>query len=57
MPWKECKLMDKRRKFIARLLDGEKMSVLCRKFGISKPKGYKVFNGYMSLLHPDSRIS
>ena len=27
MPWKECKPMDERLKFIARLLDGEKMAV------------------------------
>ncbi len=26
MPWKECKPMDERLKFIARLLDGEKMA-------------------------------
>ena len=32
MPWKECNQMDERLKFIARLLDGEKMAVLCRQF-------------------------
>ena len=36
MPWKECNQMDERLKFIARLLDGEKMAVLCRQFGISR---------------------
>lgn len=36
MPWNECKPMDERLKFIARLLDGEKMSPLCREFGISR---------------------
>ena len=30
MPWKECNQMDERLKFIARLLDGDKMAVLCR---------------------------
>jgi hypothetical protein len=30
MPWKECKPMNERLKFVARLLDGEKMSALCR---------------------------
>ena len=30
MPWKACKPMDERLKFIARLLDGEKMAGLCR---------------------------
>lgn len=49
MPWKECKPMDERIKFIARLLDGEKMSALCREFGISRPTGYKIFNRYKSM--------
>jgi hypothetical protein len=30
VPWKDCNQMDERLKFIARLLDGEKMAVLCR---------------------------
>ena len=30
MPWKVCKPMDERLKFIARLLDGEQMAGLCR---------------------------
>ena len=38
--------MDERLKFVARLLDGEKMSALCREFGISRPTGYKIFNRY-----------
>ena len=46
MPWNECKPMDERLKFIARLLDGEKMAPLCREFGISRPTGYKIFNRY-----------
>ena len=46
MPWKECKPMDERLKFVARLLDGERMSALCREFGISRPTGYKIFNRY-----------
>jgi len=49
MPWKECKPMDERIKFVARLLDGEKMSVLCREFGISRPTGYKIYNRYKDL--------
>jgi hypothetical protein len=28
--------MDERLKFIARLLDGDKMALLCREFGISR---------------------
>ena len=46
MPWKECKPMDERLRFIARLLDGEKMAVVCREFGISRKIGYKLFNRY-----------
>jgi hypothetical protein len=33
--------MDERLKFVARLLDGEKMAVVCREFGISRKTGYK----------------
>ena len=42
MPWKVCKPMDERLKFIARLLDGEPMTSLCREFGISRKTGYKI---------------
>ena len=38
--------MDERLKFIARLLDGEKMAVVCREFGISRKTGYKIFDRY-----------
>lgn len=46
MPWNECKPMDERLKFVARLLEGEKMAALCREFGISRVTGYKIFNRY-----------
>jgi len=46
MPWRTCKPMDERLKFVARLLEGEKMSALCREFGISRPTGYKILNRY-----------
>ena len=38
--------MDERLRFVARLLDGAKMSPLCREFGISRVTGYKIFNRY-----------
>jgi len=38
--------MDERLKFIAKLIDGEKMAVVCREFGISRVTGYKIFNRY-----------
>src|SRR5262245_54835009 len=46
MPWKVCKPMDERLKFIARLLDGEQMAGLCREFGISRKTGYKIITRY-----------
>ena len=46
MPWKVCKPMDERLKFIARLLDGEQMASLCREFGISRKTGYKIQQRY-----------
>ena len=38
--------MDERLKFVARLLEGEKMAVLCREFDISRKTGHKIFNRY-----------
>ena len=48
MPWKECKPIDERLKFIARLLDGEKMAAVCRDFHVSRKTGYKILNRYNS---------
>ena len=38
--------MDERLRFVARLLDGEKMAVLCREFDISRKTGYKIYARY-----------
>ncbi len=46
MPWKESSVMDERVVFIARLLEGESMSELCREFGISRKTGYKFLQRY-----------
>jgi len=46
MPWKECNQMDERLKFIARLLDGDKMAVVCRDFNVSRKTGYKILKRY-----------
>ena len=46
MPWKECHVEDERLRFVARLLDGEKMAPLCREFGISRKTGYKFYDRY-----------
>jgi len=41
--------MDERVRFIARLLDGEKMAVLCDEFGISRKTGYKIYQRYKDI--------
>jgi putative transposase len=46
MPWRECRKMDERLRFVARLLDGEEMAAVCREFDISRTTGYKIFNRY-----------
>ena len=46
MPWSECSVMEERLRFVARLIEGEAMSDLCREFGISRKTGYKTFNRY-----------
>ena len=46
MPWKECHVMDERLRFVARLLEGEKMARLCAEFGISRKTGYKIYDRY-----------
>lgn len=38
--------MDERLRFVARLLDGEKMVALCREFDVSRKTGYKIFQRY-----------
>ena len=46
MPWKESSVMEERLRFVARLLDGETMTGVCREFGISRKTGYKIFSRY-----------
>lgn len=46
MPWKASSVMEERLRFVARLLEGEEMSHLCREFGISRKAGYKIFERY-----------
>ena len=38
--------MDERMRFVARLIEGEKMAVLCREFDISRKTGYKIYTRY-----------
>jgi len=46
MPWKESSVMDERLRFVARALEGESMTELCREFGISRKTGYKLVKRY-----------
>ena len=46
MPWKASSVMEERLRFVARLLDGEAMTDVCREFGISRKTGYKIFGRY-----------
>jgi hypothetical protein len=46
LPWKECCKVDERLRFVARLLNGEKMAALCREFDIFRKTGCKTFNRY-----------
>jgi len=43
MAWRECSVTQERLRSVARLLDGEGMSEVCRSFGISRKTGYKIF--------------
>ena len=46
MPWKACSAMEERLRFVARLLEGEAMTDVCREFGISRKTGYKLLSRY-----------
>ena len=46
MPWKASSVMEERLRFVARLLDGEAMTDVCRDFGLSRKTGYKIFDRY-----------
>ena len=46
MPWRESSVVEERLVFVARVLEGEAMSDVCRSFGISRKTGYKIYNRY-----------
>ena len=46
MPWKESCRVHERMLFVVRLEKGERMSDLCREFGISRKTGYKIHARY-----------
>jgi transposase InsO family protein len=42
LPWEARSVVNERMMFVSRLEDGERMSDLCREFGISRKTGYKL---------------
>ncbi len=48
MPWKESHQIMERGQFLKRLLDGERMTDLCKEFGISRKTGYKFLRRYQN---------
>ena len=59
MPWKVINIVNERMRFVLRLEDGERMSELCREFGISRKTGYKIYSRFQDLgpagLYDESR--
>jgi transposase len=49
MPWKETAVLDERMKFVARLLEDDRMAELCREIGISRKTGYKILHQYRDI--------
>lgn len=46
MPWAECDQMTERMEFVVRRSRGERMSDLCREYGISRKTGYKIWSRF-----------
>ena len=42
IPWMESSVTEERLRFVARLLDGEAMTDVCRDFGVSRKTDYKI---------------
>jgi putative transposase len=57
MPWKECRKMDEKLRFVARHLDGESISALCREFGISRVTGHKISAGWATAVRSGWSVS
>jgi transposase InsO family protein len=49
MPWKVSDPVSERTKFVVRLLEGERMTDLCREFGISRKTGHKIWKRYQTV--------
>lgn len=48
MPWKETCPVNERMQFVMRLQAGERMTDLCREFGISRKTGHKIWSRFES---------
>jgi transposase InsO family protein len=46
MPWKVSDVVNERMRFVLRLEDGERITDLCREFGISRKTGHKLWARY-----------
>lgn len=59
MPWEARSIMSERMCFVSRLERGERMTDLCREYGISRKTGYKFLDRYQKLgpigLYDESR--
>lgn len=49
MSWQECSIMDEKLKFIARYLEGETITSLCREFGVSRTTGHNLLKRYREM--------
>lgn len=49
MAWRESSKMDEKLKFIARHLEGESVSSLCKEFGISRTTGHNLIKRYRTM--------
>jgi hypothetical protein len=46
MPWRDTSVMEERLRFVARRLEGEGLSDVCREFGTSRKTGHKILNRF-----------
>ena len=49
MSWQECSVMDEKLKFIARHLEGESITSLCKEFGVSRTTGHNLIKRYRQM--------
>ena len=54
MPWRECYQMDERLRFVARVLEGEKMAALCPESEISLASRRRATPGISIRRHIDA---